>query len=130
MRLVFISESFVDKEVFWKAGTTIYNCNEKSEFAYLLKEGEVEIKSKNGTRVGFINKDEVFGEQSILLGTSRTVTAIATKDSSAMQIPRQNLIKEYDASSLLIRAILRSTYVRLTNLASTLTEDLKSIKKE
>ena len=38
-----------------------------------LKEGEVEIISKNGTTVGFINKDEVFGEISILLNTNRSV---------------------------------------------------------
>ena len=112
----------------WKAGTIIYSCSDKADYAYLLKEGEVQIKSKNGVKVGFINKDEVFGEQSLLLGTSRTVTAIALKNSSAIKIPKENLIKEFNNSSILIQAILRSTFVRLTNLASTLKDDLVSLE--
>ena len=111
----------------WKAGTVIYSFGDKSDFAYFLKDGEVEIKSKNGTRVGFINKDEVFGEQSILLDTSRTVSAVALKDSSAIKIQKISLIKEFKNSSFLIQAILRATCMRLTNLAGTIEKDLESI---
>ena len=117
-------------EVLWKSKTVIYNFNDKADFAYLLTKGEVQIKSRDGTCVGFINKDEVFGEQSIVLGTTRTVTAIASKDSSAIKIPKDKLMNEYNKSSLLIKAILRSTYMRLTNLNSTLREDLNSIREE
>lgn len=113
----------------WTIGTVIYNFGDTSDFAYLLKNGIVEIKSKNGTRVGFINKDEVFGDQSIILGTKRTVSAVAFKDSTAIQIPKRHLIKEYTNSPSLIQAILRSTYIRLTNLDSTLKEDLKNLEK-
>ncbi len=117
-------------EVLWKSKTVIYNFNDKADFAYLLTKGEIQIKSQDGTCVGFINKDEVFGEQSIVLGTTRTVTAIASKDSSAIKIPKDKLMNEYNNSSLLIKAILRSTYMRLTNLNSTLREDLNSIREE
>ncbi len=116
-----------NNEISWKAGKTIYNFNDDSDFAYLLKDGEVEIKSQNGVRIGYINKDEVFGEQSILLGTKRTVHALATKDSIAYKIPKQNLLKEYHDSSMFIQAILRSTYIRLTNLGSTIKDNLQSI---
>ena len=38
---------------------------------------------------------EVFGEQSILLDTNRTVTAKASKDSVALKIPKDSLLDEY-----------------------------------
>ena len=115
-----------DENVFWETGTVIYKFGEKSHYAYLLKEGAVEIFSENGTKVGFVNKDEVFGEQSILLNTLRTVTAVASEKSEAIKIPQETLWKEFKETSILIKAILRSTYVRLTNLNNTITKDLKN----
>ena len=104
----------------WIVGEVIYKLGEEAQYAYLLTDGEVEIISKNGTKVGFINKNEVFGEQSIILNTKRTVTAIARLKSTAVAIPKINLINDYKSSPFLIQAVLRSTYVRLTNLSSTL----------
>ena len=86
----------------------------------------VEIISKKGTTVGFINEEEVFGEQSILLDIKRTVTAKAVKDCLAIKIPKNTLISEYRKSSSLIRAILRSTCIRLTNLDNSIHTSLKS----
>ena len=63
-----------------RAGEVIYKAGDESDFAYLLTKGEVEIISEKGTRVGFINENEVFGELSILLNTKRTVTAITLKN--------------------------------------------------
>ena len=68
----------------------------------------------------FINDNEVFGESSILLGTKRTVTAKATQDSEGIKIPQEKLLKEFNKSSTLIKAILRSTCIRLTNLNNTI----------
>ena len=110
-----------------KKNTVIYKYGDKSDFAYLLKEGAVEILSENGTKVGYVNAKEVFGEQSILLDTPRTVTAqVAIEKSAAIKIPKETLLKEFKESSILIRAILRSTYLRLTNLNTTITQDLKN----
>ncbi len=117
-----------ENQVQWNANTVIYNYNDEADFAYLLIEGEVLIKSKNGKKVGFINKNEIFGEQSILLGTNRTVSAIALKNSTAIQIPKEKLIKEFQDTSILIKAVLRSTYLRLTNLDSTIKNDLDSLE--
>jgi len=110
----------------WKAGTVIYNFNDKPDFAYLLKEGEVQIISEKGINVGFINENEIFGEQSILLDVKRTVTAKTSKNSVAVKITQEALIKEFNKSSILIKAILRSTYIRLMNLDNTINDDLKS----
>ena len=53
----------------WEPNTVIYKFGDQSDFAYLLEEGAVEILSENGTKVGYVNAKEVFGEQSILLNT-------------------------------------------------------------
>ena len=45
----------------------------------------MEVLSKNSVRVRFINEKEVFGEQSILIYTKRTVTIKTTKDSVAIK---------------------------------------------
>ena len=77
------------ENISWAAGEIIYKTGDESDFAYLLTKGEVEIISNKGTRVGFINEDEVFGELSILLNSKRTVTAIAIKESKALLIPKK-----------------------------------------
>ena len=118
------------ENISWTAGEIIYKAGDEPDFAYLLTKGEVEIKSEKGTRVGFVNKDEVFGELSILLNTKRTVTTIALKDSKALLIPKKNLLDDYNKTSFFIRAILRSTYLRLTNLNSTIKIDLKNFDEE
>ena len=38
----------------WEPNTVIYKFGDKSDFAYLLKEGAVEILSENGTKVGYV----------------------------------------------------------------------------
>ena len=118
------------ENISWAAGEIIYKVGDESDFAYLLTKGEVEIISEKGTRVGFINKDEVFGELSILMSTKRTVTAVALKESNALLIPKKNLVDDYNKTSFFIKAILRSTYMRLTNLNSTIEIDLKSLKEK
>ena len=118
------------ENISWTAGEIIYKAGNEPDFAYLLTKGEVEIISEKGTRVGFVNKDEVFGELSILLNTKRTVTAIALTESKALLIPKKNLIDDYNKTSFFIRAILRSTYLRLTNLNSTIKIDLKSFNEK
>ena len=79
------------KNISWTAGEIIYKAGDEPDFAYLLTKGEVEIISEKGTRVGFVNEDEVFGELSILLNTKRTVTAIALTESKALLIPKKKL---------------------------------------
>ena len=119
-----------EENISWKAGEIIYKTGDEPDFAYLLTKGVVEIVSEKGTRVGFINKDEVFGELSILLNTKRTVTAITLKESKALLIPKKNLLDDYNKTSFFIRAILRSTYMRLTNLNSTIKIDLEDLNKK
>jgi CRP-like cAMP-binding protein len=118
-----------NNKISWKSGTTIYKFDDQSDFAYFLIDGEIEIISENGNTVGYINQKEVFGEQSILLDTNRTVTAKASKDSVALKIPKDSLLKEFKDCSTLIKAILRSTCIRLTNLDNIIKTNLNSDNK-
>ena len=118
------------ENISWAASEIICKAGDKPDFAYLLTKSEVEIISEKRTRVGFVNEDEVFGELSVLLNTKRTVTAIALKESKALLIPRKNLLDDYNKTSFFIRAILRSTYLRLTNLNSTIKIDIKSFNEK
>ena len=117
------------ENISWAAGEIIYKTGDESDFAYLLTKGEVETISNKGTRVGFINDDEVFGELSILLNSKRTVTAIVIKDSIALLIPKKNLLDDYNKTSFFIKAIIRTTYMRLTNLNSTIKTDIKNLNE-
>ena len=117
----------MEEYISWEPNTIIYKFGDKSDFAYLLEEGVAEILSENGTKVGYVNAKEVFGEQSILLDTPRTVTPIAIEKSYRGKNTKKKLfLKEFTESSILIRAILRSTYLRLTNLNTTITQDQKN----
>ena len=49
----------VEEFIFWEPNTVIYKIGDKSDFAYLLKEGAVEILSENGTKVGYVNAKEL-----------------------------------------------------------------------
>ena len=119
-----------EENISWKAGEIIYKVVDEPDFAYLLTKREVESIYDKGARVGFINEDEVFGELSILLNTKRTVTAITFKESKALLIPKKNLLNDYNKTSFFIKAILRSTYMRLTNPNSTIKTDLKGLYEE
>ena len=39
-------------QITWKTGTIIYKFGDQPDYAFFLKEGEVEIISKTGTTVG------------------------------------------------------------------------------
>ena len=62
----------MEEYISWEPNTVIYKFGDQSDYAYLLEKGAVEILSENGTKVGYVNAKEVFGEQSILLETPRT----------------------------------------------------------
>ena len=85
----------MEEYISWEPNTVIYKFGDQSDYAYLLEKGAVEILSENGTKVGYVNAKEVFGEQSILLETPRTVTAVAIEKSSAVKIPIETLLKEF-----------------------------------
>ena len=97
----------------WKKGRIIFEIGQKSDCAYILILGSVEIRSKNNVKIGLIGEDEIFGEQSCLLGTNRSVTAVAAEDSEVFKIPKEVLLDEYKKTPVIIQSILRTNYVRL-----------------
>lgn len=62
--------------IYFQPGDTIIQAGDDSDAIYELLGGQA-VASVDGTGVGYINKDEIFGELSFLTGTARTATVKA-----------------------------------------------------
>lgn len=62
--------------IYFQPGETIIQAGDESDSIYELLGGQA-VASVDGTGVGYINKDEIFGESSFLTGTTRTATVKA-----------------------------------------------------
>ena len=79
-----------DKYILWDAGEVIYRAGDPSNEAFLIMEGSVQIFTSEGLLLNRIGVNEILGETSLLLDTTRTVTAIASSvGAKATRIPRQ-----------------------------------------
>ena len=90
-----------EENISWKAGEVIYKTEVTIRLCLSSDQRRVEIISDKGTRVGFINEDEVFGSYQYSY-TKRTVTVIALKESKALLIPK-NLLDDYNKTSFFIK---------------------------
>ena len=114
--------------IYWKKGDVIYDIGDNPEAAFIINSGQVEIKSSEGIKVGIIKENEIFGDKACILGLKRSVKAIAFIDTSAIVVSRNVLLDAIKDTPLIIKAILRSTYLRLdgANLINEKIKDLKS----
>tara|TARA_X000000950_G_C13479167_1_gene483004 strand:- start:214 stop:585 length:372 start_codon:yes stop_codon:yes gene_type:complete len=112
----------------WKKGEVIYDIGDNPQSAFLLNSGQVILESSEGIKVGTIKENEIFGEKSCILGINRSVKAISYIDSSAIVISREVLLEEMSKTPVIIKAILRSTYLRLesANLINDKIKDLQN----
>ena len=62
--------------IYYQPGDTIIQAGDESDAIYELLGGQA-VASVDGTGVGYINKDEIFGESGFLTGTTRTATVKA-----------------------------------------------------
>jgi CRP/FNR family transcriptional regulator, cyclic AMP receptor protein len=58
------------------AGTAIYRAGDPGDCAYIIKDGQVELRQKRGP-VEVLDPGEIFGEMALLDGGGRTATAVA-----------------------------------------------------
>lgn len=114
----------------WKKSRIIFEIGQKSDCAYILISGEVQLKSKDNIEIGIIGEDEIFGEQSCLLGTNRSVTAIATKDSEVFKVSKEILLEQYKKTPVIIKSILRTNYIRLKEQNLNRSLDIKKSLEE
>ena len=111
----------------WKKGEIIYDIGDHPQSAFLLNSGQVVLESSEGIRVGIIKQNEIFGEKSCILGINRSVKAISYLDSSAIVISREVLLEEMSKAPIIIKAILRSTYLRLES-ANLINDKIKELQ--
>ena len=117
------------KLVNWKKDELIYEIGDKSDFAYLLVNGQIILTSSEDIRIGIIKADEIFGERSLLMSSKRSVNAKAFIDSSAIKISKEMLYAEFKKTPLIIQAILRSTFLRLDS-ANVIGDKIKDLNFE
>ena len=67
-----------DKYILWDAGEVIYRAGDPSNEAFLIMDGSVQVFTSEGLLLNRIGVNEILGETSLLLDTTRTVTAIAS----------------------------------------------------
>ena len=113
--------------IYWKKGELIYDIGDQPENAYIINSGQIEIQSSEGIKVGMIKENEIFGDKSCILGLNRSVKAVAFMDSSALIVSRKVLIDAMKNTPVIIKAILRSTYLRLDG-ANLINEKIKDLK--
>lgn len=97
-------------------GEIIYREGERSDFAYFIKSGRVEIlKSEpDGPRqVTILGEGDVFGEMGVVLDQRRSVTARAVDDVELRAISRSGFLHAVNQQPELARSALRSLLMRL-----------------
>jgi CRP/FNR family transcriptional regulator len=111
-----------------EAGDTLFRAGEPGTSVYVIQEGEVEVQIIGPRRrqliLAIAGPGASVGELSLLDEGPRSATVVATRETEALSIPREDLIRllredpEYMAAVLrLLASMIRSTNDRLAELA-------------
>lgn len=99
--------------VIWDSNETVYEVGDKGFEAYLIVEGTVDILTNDGLRLSRLGKDEIFGETSLLLQTTRSVSVVAgVSGVTTRKIPK-NYFDEIRRKDIVVAALIRKTQLRL-----------------
>ena len=99
--------------VIWDSNEVVYEVGDQGFEAYLIMEGSVEILTSDGLRLSRLSKDEIFGETSLLLETTRTVSVVAGGAGvTARKIPK-NYFDEIRRKDIVVAALIRKIELRL-----------------
>jgi CRP-like cAMP-binding protein len=113
--LVFLGLTMLEKGdvVIWDSNEAVYEVGDQGFEAYLIMEGSVDILTSDGLRLSRLSKDEIFGETSLLLETTRTVSVVAGGAGvTARKIPK-NYFDEIRRKDIVVAALIRKTQLRL-----------------
>ncbi|HYB11540.1 MAG TPA: cyclic nucleotide-binding domain-containing protein [Alphaproteobacteria bacterium] len=97
-------------------GEIIYREGDKSDFAFFIKRGRVEIlKNEAGgvRQVTVMGEGEIFGEMGVVLDQPRSVTARALDDVSVRAVSRSSFLQAVGQQPDMARSALRSLLARL-----------------
>ena len=99
--------------VIWDSNEAVYEVGDQGFEAYLIMEGSVDILTNDGLRLSRLSKDEIFGETSLLLETTRTVSVVAGGAGvTARKIPK-NYFDEIRRKDIVVAALIRKIELRL-----------------
>lgn len=74
--------------LFWKAGSTIFEPGSHGDALYVVLSGEVAIYADDGQEVVHPKAGDFFGEMSILLEATHSRTAMAVSDTEILVLPK------------------------------------------
>lgn len=97
-------------------GEFVYQEGDKSDFAYFVKTGRVEIlKSEGGSlrQVTILGPGDVFGEMGVVLDQRRSVTVRALERVSVRAISRSSFIEAVNQQPDMTRSVLKALFTRL-----------------
>jgi CRP-like cAMP-binding protein len=91
------------------AGNVIFREGESGTRAFLIKEGEVEIRKQLGNRevvLGTIQKGSIFGEMALIDDQPRMASAVAIRDTTVIIISREALQAKLATADPFVRGLL------------------------
>jgi len=97
-------------------GDVIYREGDKSDFAYIIKSGRVEIlKTEDGEarQVTVLGEGDIFGEMGVVLDQRRSVTAKALDRVMVRAISRMGFLDAINQQADLARPVLKTLLSRL-----------------
>ncbi|MRG73553.1 cyclic nucleotide-binding domain-containing protein [Alphaproteobacteria bacterium HT1-32] len=118
----------VNQKIYF-AGNTIFNEGETGTRAFLIKEGEVEIRKQLGNReilLGTIQKGSIFGEMALIDDQPRSASAVAVRDTTVIIISRDVLQGKLASADPFVRGLL-NIFVR--NLR-TMTKRMSALERQ
>ena len=99
--------------VIWDRNETIYEVGDEGSEAYLIIEGNVDILTNDGLRLSRLGENEIFGETSLLLETTRSVSVVTGgSGATARKIPK-SYFDEIRRKDIVVAALIRKTQLRL-----------------
>lgn len=95
--------------VFYDKGEYIVRAGDKGDSAFVIIEGEIEVRSPNGDVLAIMGQGEVFGELALLTDDTRTADVVAQSDSRIMSLPKaaflDHLMKSPDHAMWMLKSI-------------------------
>jgi len=92
-------------------GDVIYREGDKSDFAYVIKSGSVEILKQEGGKerqITVLGEGDIFGEMGVILDQRRSVTAKALEDVLLRAISRIGFLRAVNQQAELARTVLKT----------------------
>jgi hypothetical protein len=105
------------KEVRYPADTVVYREGDKSDCAFVIAEGEIEVTRMAGETVvplTILRAGQIFGEVGIIRNRARSTTTRAIADSKLIVITREDFDKAFGNDNPLALTILRLLCERLS----------------